>query len=290
MIIVGGPASNGVDYGISKALSLPLVKAESKIFPDGESYIRIPDSVKGNSVVIVQSTFPEQDKRLMELFFMSETLKDMGATNISAIVPYLAYSRQDRRFMEGEAISIKTVLRMISQAGVSSLLTVEPHHEEEMKYFSGSVKTVSPYEEIAMEIKKHTRDPFVLAPDRSALGRAERVAKVLGGEFSYVEKLRDRETGKTTIAGAPNFNLKGKDVILIDDIISTGGTMVQAAEYAYSRGAERVIASACHVLLVGDAKSRLKKAGVKMIFGTNSIKNDDEVITVDISKSIAVSL
>ncbi len=171
MIIVGGPASNGIDDGIAKSLSLPLVKVQSKIFPDGESYVRIPETVKDNEVVVVQSTFPEQDKRLMELFFISETLRDMGATKVHAVVPYLAYSRQDRRFMEGEAISVKTVLRMISQAGADTLLTVEPHHEEEMKYFSGQVKTVSPYEEIAIEIRKHVSEPYVLAPDRSALGR-----------------------------------------------------------------------------------------------------------------------
>lgn len=290
MIIVGGPASNGIDDGIAKLLSLPIVKVQSKIFPDGESYVRVPETVKDNEVVLVQSTFPEQDKRLMELFFISEALKDMGATKIHAVVPYLAYSRQDRRFMEGEAISVKTVLRLISQAGADSLLTVEPHHEEEMKYFSGQVRTVSPYEEIGMEIKKHVSQPFVLAPDRSALSRAERIAKIVGGDFSFIEKIRDKETGKTTIKEAPNVNLKGKDVILVDDVISTGGTIAQAAEYAYERGANSVIASACHVLLVNDSKSKLKKAGVKKIFGTNTVKNDEEVITVDISKTIALSL
>jgi len=290
MIIVGGPASNGMDDGISRFLSSTLLKTESKVFPDGESYIRIPGSVKDKEVVVVQSTFPEQDKRLMELFFLSETLRDMGATKIHAVVPYLAYSRQDRRFLEGEAISVKTVLRMMGQAGISSLTVVEPHHEEEMKYFPGQVRIISPYEDIAVELRKHVNDPFVLAPDRSALSRAERIAKIVGGDFSYIEKVRDKETGKTSIKGAPNVNLKEKDVILIDDVISTGGTMIQAAEFAYSKGAKNVIASACHVLLVGGAKDKLKEVGVKKIVGTNTIKNDPEVITVDISKTVALSL
>ncbi len=290
MIIVGGPASNGVDEKISKILKYDLVKVEHKIFPDGESYIRFPRSLENEEVAIVQSTYYPQDKHLIELFLMIETAKDMGASKVSAIVPYLAYLRQDRRFKDGESLSIKTVLGILNDVGCDSLIVVEPHKVDALKYFGGEVKIIDPIPALAREIRKEVENPFVLAPDRGALNRAERLAKELSAPFTHIEKERDRTTGEVRIKELPTDNFNDKDVILIDDIISTGGTLELASMTSYKLGAKKVIAAAAHTLLVNNALDRLKKAGVKDIIGTNSVKVEADIKIADISDLIAVKL
>ncbi|ACP35283.1 ribose-phosphate pyrophosphokinase [Sulfolobus islandicus L.S.2.15] len=291
MIIIGGTATNGIDESLSKILSIPLVKVESKIFPDGESYIRVPSSIRNEEVLLVQTTDHPQDKHLIELFLIAETIRDLGAKKLTAVVPYLAYSRQDRRFKDGEAVSIKTILHILGEIGVNGLLVVEPHKPEELSYFKGELKIVHPYHQISRKIKEIVEDPFILAPDRGALDRARKIAEEISVPYSYIEKERDRTTGEVRIKEAPNINLKGKDVVLIDDIISTGGTIVQATRLAYSLGARSVTAVAVHLLLVGDAKERLREAGVKTLIGTNTINiKDKDIITIDVSQSIALSL
>jgi len=291
MIIIGGTATNGIDESLSKILSIPLVKVESKIFPDGESYIRVPSSIRNEEVLLVQTTDYPQDKHLIELFLIAETIRDLGAKKLTAVVPYLAYSRQDRRFKDGEAVSIKTILHILGEIGVNGLLVVEPHKPEELSYFKGELKIVHPYHQISRKIKEIVEDPFILAPDRGALDRARKSAEEISVPYSYIEKERDRTTGEVRIKEAPNINLKGKDVVLIDDIISTGGTIVQATRLAYSLGARSVTAVAVHLLLVGDAKERLREAGVKTLIGTNTINiKDKDIITIDVSQSIALSL
>ncbi|AWR97671.1 ribose-phosphate diphosphokinase [Acidianus sulfidivorans JP7] len=292
MIIIGGSASNGIDEKLAKILNLKLLKVEHKVFPDGESYIRIPESINNDNAVIIQSTFYPQDKHLIELFLIAEAAKNMGASKLIAVIPYLAYARQDRRFKDGEALSLKAILNLIYQSGIDEILTVEPHKSDALvSYFKGEVKIIDPTPALAKEIKKEVDDPFVLAPDRGALDRAERLSKELNSPFSYIEKERDRNTGEVRIKEIPrNIEIKGKDVVLIDDIISTGGTLAQAAKVSYDLGARKVIAAASHVLLVNNAYEKLKNAGIKCIIGTNSVKTEDNIKVADISELIAVKL
>ncbi|MEM3515434.1 MAG: ribose-phosphate pyrophosphokinase [Saccharolobus sp.] len=291
MIIIGGTATNGIDETLSKLLSVPLVKVENKIFPDGESYIRIPISVKNEEVILIQNTDPPQDKHLIELFLISETIKDLGIKKLTVVIPYLAYSRQDRRFKDGEAISIKTILHILSDIGVDTLVVVEPHKTEELSYFKGEVKVVHPYLQLAKKIKEVSPDPFILAPDRGALQRAISIAEAISAPYSYIEKERDRTTGEVRIKEAPNINLKDKEVVIVDDIISTGSTIAQAAKLAYSLGAKNVIAATIHLLLTDSGKKKLEESGVKTIIGTNTVRVEDkDIIIVDVSQSIALSL
>ncbi len=290
MIIVGGTATNGIDERLSKLLGARLIKVEHRVFPDGESYVRIPSSLSGEEVVLVQTTQPPQDKNLMELFLMVEALRDVGASRVTAVVPYIAYSRQDRRFLDGEAISIKTVLNVMRSLGVSALITVEPHHQESLDYFGGEVRVVDPIPSLAKEVKKFVKNPFVLGPDRGAMGRAERLAKELGCRYSFLEKERDRHTGEIRVRAGNLGSLKGYDVVLVDDIISTGGTLVEATKIAQSLGAETVSAVAVHLLLVNGAYNRLREAGIKEIVGVNTVVPKEKVNLVDISDQIAVKL
>ena len=287
MIIVGGPASNGIDEGLAKLTGARQFKVEHKIFPDGESYIRIPENVRGDDVVVVQSTYYPQDKHLIELLLIVETVNDLQANSVTAVVPYLAYARQDRRFREGEALSVKTILRALSNAGADALIVVEPHHMDALSYFEGEVRVADPMPEIA-KLFRGEKDLFVLAPDKGAYNRAQRLATELGVEFDYIEKARNRISGEISLVSGPSKDLKDKKVLLVDDIASTGSTLAQAAKVAYERGAKEVSAVVVHgVFASDDAFEKLKSAGIKRVVTTNTIPPKFQGLeVVDVSASI----
>jgi len=127
MILVEGPSSGGLASKIGKLLGVEILRIEHKLFPDGESYIRFPKSVEGEDLVIIQGTYPPQDRNIVQACLIADTARELGAKSISLVVPYLAYARQDKRFLEGEAVSIKTVLRLFQSAGVERVYTVNIH-------------------------------------------------------------------------------------------------------------------------------------------------------------------
>mgnify|MGYP001772526836 CR=1 FL=1 len=288
MIIVGGTATNGIDEKVAELLNLKLVKVEHKVFPDGESYIRIPEQINEKEVTVIQSLYPPQDKHIIDLLLILETLSDMKVEKINVVVPYLAYARQNRRFKEGEAVSIKTILGLLRKSGASSLAVVEPHHYEELEYFNGETKIIDPIPEIGKAVSQRVKNPFVLAPDKGALNRAERLAKLLEAEYSFIEKERDLNTGEVRVKNLPELKVRDKDVVIVDDIISTGGTMLQAISIAKSQGAKNIYVAAVHGLFVGNVQERLIEAGATEIFVTNTIPQDPSKVTiVDISEAIA---
>mgnify|MGYP001772465718 CR=1 FL=1 len=291
MIILGGTATNGIDEKVSSLLNLKLVKVEHKVFPDGESYVRIPEQITDKDVVVIQSLYPPQDKHLIELFLIVETLSDMKVDKITVVIPYLAYSRQNRRFKEGEALSIKTILNLLRKSGASSLAVVEPHHYEELEYFEGDIKVIDPIPYISKVVSQRTEKPLVLAPDKGALNRAKRLAEILSTDYAFIEKERDLNTGEVRIKNLPELEVKGRDVVLIDDIISTGGTMVQAINMVKKQGARKVYVTAVHGLFIGDAYLRLIEAGAKEVIITNTIPQDPSKVTiVDVSEAVARTL
>jgi len=289
MLILGGTATNGIDQRLSERTGYRLLKVEHKVFHDGESYIRIPAKVEGEDVIVVQSTYPPQDKHLMELFLMVEALKDLKASRVVTVVPYLAYSRQDRRFRDGEAVSIKTVLNLLRYSGADSLVVVEPHKPEELHYFRGEVRVVDPMPVVAREVMRVVRDPLVVAPDRGALDRARRLASYLDAKYTYMEKERDRITGEVRVKELPRESVQGKEVVLVDDIVSTGSTMAMASKSLLSLGAKRVIGVVIHSLATGDVISKLREAGLEEFLCTNTVPSEAERI-VDVSDQIVSKL
>ncbi len=289
MIVLGLTATNGVDKELAETLRAKHVVVEHKLFPDGESYIRIPVSVEHEHVVIVQSTYKPQDKHLLELLLAIEAVKDLGAQAITVVVPYLAYARQDKRFRTGEAISVKTVLRSIRCAGADILVTVEIHKEHVLTYFTGTAVNVSAMDALAEYFKDKVENPLVLAPDIGALPRAKRFAGIVGGDYDYLEKIRDRVTGEVKVK-PKNISVKDRVVVIVDDIISTGKTMALAAKQALEQGAREVYAACAHALFVDDAYKRLVNAGIKKIIATNTVPVPDGVISVSIAPYIAKTI
>ena len=272
MIIIGGTASNDIHVKLSEILGVKSYTVHSKIFPDGESYVRLPVKVEGEDVVVVQSTYPPQDKHLVELMILLDAVKQGKAKTITAIIPYLAYARQDKVFLEGEGISVRAILKALRGLGVDKLIVVDPHGMS-LKYFEGEAYEASAVEDLALYFKNNVDlgDVAIVAPDLGAIDRANRFAKVIGVEdVSYIKKFRDRVTGEIKME-IKELNVKGKDVIIVDDIISTGGTIAKATRIIYELGGRRVYAACTHPLLVGNAEVKLKEAGVVDIIATDSI-------------------
>jgi ribose-phosphate pyrophosphokinase len=280
MKIILGPASTLLGEKIAELTSYERIYVTHKVFPDGETYIRLVGNVQNEHVAIVQTTSTAQDTRLMQLAFMANAAKRNGARKVTAAVPYLAYARQDKMFLQGENISVETVAAMLKAAGVDALITVNIHAENALNNFSFPAKTLSAIPLLAEYfVQKGYKKTFALSPDKGAMYLAHQAQHTLGGEEGYLIKHRDRHTGQT-IQTAKHLNVKGKTVIIFDDIISTGGTIVGAAKILKEQGAERICTACVHPLLVGDAEKRILDAGVKEIVGTDSVPSRFSKVTL----------
>ncbi len=242
-----------------------LLEAEIKSFPDGERYVRVPG--EGKEVTVVQSTFRPQNEHLIELLLLGDALRERGFERLRAVVPYLAYSRQDRVTKEGEPVSVRAVMRAIGLY-YDELYVFDLHNPETLRYFPGKAVNLSPAKAIADYFREKLGDGLVLAPDRGALGRAEAVARELGLEFSHFEKKR---VSPTEVQMWPvDVDVDGKNVLIVDDIISTGGTMVRAANLLREMGAEKIFVAATHGVFAEGAIERVSGA-VDELAVTNSI-------------------
>ena len=289
MIIIDGPAANGMGEKIATKLGARHFKTIHKTFPDGESYIKMPKLPRGGEAIVVQSTYSPQDKHLMELFFMADALNEMGFERITAVVPYLAYVRQNKSFTENEAVSIKMVMHLLNSSGISTLVTVEPHRYDALLGFKGKTKIIDPSAAFAREISANTKRPFVIATDEGDMGRAERLAGLLGCESDYIEKERNLVTNEVSVKREMKKEIRGRDAVIFDDVISTGGTIELAAKMASSMGASKVIAAAAHLIMAGNAYERIASAGVSELYGANTIPFP-KAHAVDVSGEIAEAL
>ncbi len=272
MKVICGPASKELAEAVSALTGFQNIPVASKVFPDGESYVRLEGSVQSENVAIVQTTCPpQQDGRLFQLAFMADAAKRGGAVKVTAVVPYLAYARQDKMFLSGEGISVETVARMLKAAGIDELLTINIHSEQALEQFPFPSKTVSAIPLLAKYfVDKGFKGAFALSPDKGAMYIAKQAQEVLGGKAGHLDKQRDRYNGQTKQT-AEGLNVKDQTVIIFDDIVSTGGTIVGAAKILREQGAKHVFCACVHGLLIGDAQKRILDAGVEEIVGTDSV-------------------
>jgi len=280
VIVIPGPASQDLGRKVADMLKSKIVSVVFKTFPDGESYLRLDGNVKGEEVVIVQTTGPPQDVRIMQLFLMVDAAKDLGAERVIAVVPYLAYARQDKRFLPGEAISIETFIKLIEASGIDQFLTVNIHEEGVLKKFSVPAENLSAMTLLAEYFKKKgLTKAFSLAPDRGALELAKEADKVLNGGCGWLQKERDRLTGEIRVE-EKRLDIKGRDVIVFDDIISTGGTTAAAVKMLKEQGARKVYAACAHPLLVGEAQKKIMQSGAEEIVGTDCVPSPVSVVSI----------
>lgn len=271
MKVIPGPSSKQLGEKIAQLLGVEIIPLSLRTFPDGESYIRLEGKVDNEEVLIVQTTSPPQDSRILQLALIADAAKRNGAKKVTAAVPYLAYARQDKIFLPGEAVSIEAIAHMLKAAGIDSLITVNIHQEKVLERFPFPTKNLSAIPLLAAYFKtRGLIEAFALAPDKGALSIAEQASRTLGGEYGYLEKHRDRYTGQVSVEKR-EFKVEGKTVIIFDDIISTGGTITAAAKILKELRAEKVFAACVHPLLIGEAEKRITEAGVEEIVGTDSV-------------------
>ncbi|AFA38894.1 ribose-phosphate pyrophosphokinase [Pyrobaculum oguniense TE7] len=245
-----------------------LAQMEERVFPDGELLVKLPPSER--DVVVVARLYPGVNENLFKLFLALDALNDQGASRIVLVLPYLPYARQDRRFRPGEPISSKTVLRILTLFNVSAVVAVDVHKQYVADYAPRVLfRNVYPAEEYARVFKDVD---VVVSPDFGSIHRAEAVAKALGVSYTYFEKFRDRETGGITLTPR-DADLRNAHVLLVDDILSTGGTLVEACKAARNLGATAVYAAVTHCQLLKDAREKVKTCLDRLVC-TDTILNE----------------
>ncbi|MCK4247115.1 MAG: ribose-phosphate diphosphokinase [Methanomicrobia archaeon] len=264
---------------IIEKLPYEKIETEYREFPDGEIYIRFEEKIKKiREILIVQSLYYPQNTHLIQLFFMLDTCKELGI-KVHLFVPYLAYARQDKSFKKYECVSSKTVLEILDSFDLKSFYTVDVHEKKLLKHIKTESKNVTATSVIGRYLEKEDlKDPVIISPDKGAVDIAKRVAEILDCEYDYLEK--KRISGHIVETKPKSINTKGRDVVIVDDMISTGGTMVKACEILKKEGTRKVLAGATHLLMVGDVEEKLKKVGIDKIFGTDTIPHKYSSISV----------
>lgn len=280
MKIVLGPASRDLGIRVAKLMKGKVVDVKSKTFPDGETYVRLLGDVKGEDVAIIQTTAPSQDKRIIELFLLIDAVKDLGAKSITTVVPYLAYARQDRRFLKGEALSLSTIIGILNNLGIDKFITFNVHEEQSIGEFSMEAKNLSAIAELAKYFKrKGLGGPLAFAPDQGAIEIVKEASGVLGGGYGWIVKKRDKETGEIRLE-EKRIDVKNRNVIVFDDIISTGGTMASVIKMLAEQGAAGVYAACVHPLLIGEAIGKIMLSKARGIVGTDCVQSPVSVVSV----------
>jgi ribose-phosphate pyrophosphokinase len=284
MKVIPGPTSTELGARIAERMGVESHPAVHRLFPDGESYIRITTPLKEETAVIVQTTFPDPDKSLLQLFLMADAARDSGAKEVICVIPYLAYARQDKRFMEGEALSLKTVSKLLGAAGVDRLIVVDVHEAEALEGFCEEagvqLTNLSAMPDLAEYLKMNGFDgAFSLSPDEGAIDLAESAGAVLGGEVSFFTKERDRHTGDIEMV-VKDIAVRGRRVVVFDDIVSSGGTTARAVKGLKKQGASRVAAACTHGLFMGDARSKILEAGADMLVATDTVQTPTSLVSI----------
>ena len=285
--VVSGNASTDLAKRIARKLKSPYIKTEKKVFPDGESKITINQIPKKSIVVVVQSTYPPVDSNLLELLSIVSKVQKFSS-KVYAVIPYMGYARQDREFLGGEIVTIGVVGKLLRAAGVKKVLTVDIHSKIALKELKISSENVSAMDVLVKHFKKlKMKEPLVVSPDMGGQERAKKFADLLKTDFIALKKHRDRKTGKVNIL-SDKVDVKNRDLILVDDMISTGGSIVKATQFLKKQKCKRVFVACTHALLVNDAAKKIKRAGVSQIVSTNTIPG--ESAKVDVSRVIADAL
>ncbi|MFZ0513413.1 MAG: ribose-phosphate pyrophosphokinase, partial [Candidatus Nitrosopolaris sp.] len=270
--IIAGPSSIDLATAIAKHLDAELVPVDLRIFADGESKIKVR-KVEKDYCIIVQSTYPPADRHLLQALMMIKRCSE-DAANVCAVMPYMAYSRQDRAFLDGEVVSMALVAKLIETVGTKRLITVDIHSPSSLSYFTIDVQNISAVGLLARHaaVKIKPNAPIVVSPDIGGAKRAVEFAKVLGTDMIALAKSRDKDSGEVFIEEKElNSNVAGRDLILVDDTISTGESIVEACRFLKRYKPNKIYAMCTHAVLIGDATTRVKAAGIEEIISTNSI-------------------
>ncbi len=273
MHVIGGTASTALAERISRELdNAPFGIPFTKRFPDGELYLRVGGRLEGDDVVLVQSTRTDED--LIELLLLEDAVREAGARRTFVVVPYFGYARQDRRFFPGEPLSARALCRHV-ELDADAVITVDLHSPQTLSHFTKPAFEASGISALARLLKERPVDVLV-SPDKGGVDRARRMAQLLDRPWFGFEKRRiDSDHVELSLGAGTIPPLEGKHAVLVDDVITTGGTMVEAARLLKRRGARAVTAACTHGLFLRDAFERIK-AVTDEILSTDTLDNPAE--------------
>ena len=296
MKILSGTSNLKLSKEISKLLKLKLVNTNIKRFSDGEIYIEINENIRGNSVFVIQSTSNPANDNLMELLLCVDALRRSSAKNITAVIPYYGYARQDRKVVPRTSISAKVVANLITNAGASRVVTVDLHAGQIQGFFDMPVDNLFTTPLFARYIKKKLKNKKLIcvSPDVGGVKRTRGLATKIKADLAIIDKRRPKP-GKSQVMNIIG-NVKGKTCIIVDDIIDSGGTIINAVDALKKNGATEVYVFITHAVLSGDAANKIKKSKIKKLVITNTIdnyqkiKNNNKIEVLSISSLMAEAI
>ena len=279
--VFSGTANQELSRQIAKYLGIPLSEASIKRFSDGEISVQIGESVRGKDVFIIQSTCAPTDTNLMELLILTDAIKSSSASTVTAVIPYFGYARQDRKAAPRVSITAKRVANMIEIAGIDRVVTMDLHAGQIQGFFDIPVDNLYGTITFINYLKnKHLSNPIVASPDIGGVARARSLAKQLNLDLAIIDKRREKANESEVMNVIGDVN--GKDVILIDDMVDTAGTLIKAAAAFKERGATSVTAFCTHPVLSGPAYERIATGAIDELVVTDTIplKEQNEHIKV----------
>lgn len=273
MKIFSGSSNKPLAEKIAKHLNQKLSPLEIFIFPDGEKRITIKEKVVDIDCVVIQSANTPVDANFMELFITADGLKRSGARSVKAVIAYFGYQRQDHIFRQGEAVSLQVVIEMLERAGVTEVFSFDFHSIKIPEFFKVPVHHLSALPLFAQKIKKDfdLSQIVLVSPDMGGIRRIKEMSEILDGvPFATVVKNRDLDTGSINNSGLEG-SVKGKIAVMVDDMISTGNTMKEAADLLLENGATKVYAFATHAVFSKEAVGILQNSKIEKVFVTDTI-------------------
>lgn len=270
MFIFAGSSNLSLAKKLAQESGLKLGRMELSRFDNDEARIWIKEKNVGNKCVVVQSLSQPTDHNLVELLLICDALKRLGVKKIIGVVPWLGYSKQDKVFRPGEPLSIEVVAKIVKVAGLSKLITVDLHNEKIKNYFKIPVVNLSAMKVLAKGIKS-TKETVVVAPDKGAISKSEKLAKLLKCPVVFLDKVRDLNTGEIKIEGMRG-EVKGKKAIIIDDMIVTGGTLIKTAKYLKDLGVQSIKVLVTHHLYVKGVQKKLDQSVIDEIVATDTVE------------------
>ena len=285
MKILAGTSNLKLCKDIARNLKLKLVNTNIKRFPDNEIYVEINENIRGNSIFVVQSTSNPVNDNLMELLICIDALRRSSAKNITAVIPYFGYARQDRKVVPRTAISAKLVSNLITDAGANRILSVDLHAGQIQGFFDIPVDNLFATPIFARHIKKNikTNNLICIAPDVGGVERARALSRRISVGIAIIDKRRP-SPGKSEVMNIVG-NVKNKKCVIVDDIIDSGGTIVNAAKALKDKGAKEIYVYITHAVLSGSAVDKIKESQIKKLIITDTIDNSKKI---KISKKIEV--
>ena len=287
-IVFSGSSNPALAEATCNYLNLELGKVEISNFPDGEKHIRLESDVRGRDVYIIQSTCPPVDENLVELLIFLDCVRRASAARITAVIPYFGYARQDRKDAGRVPVTAKLTANIVTSAGADRVLALDMHAKQLQGFFDIPLDHLTAEPVLVKYLKeKRISDLTVVAPDVGNMKTASSYASALGAELAIIHKRR--LTGQEILCEEIIGSVEGRNVVMVDDMISTAGTIAGAAKMVKERGCKKIVVGATHGVFAGPAIERLTEAPIDEVFVTDTIPIREEVYSIKNLKVLSVA-